>query len=154
RLLQLLVQVLGAADETDRRQAEAVAVQRVLGRLDQVRMVGQAQVVIGAEVQHLAPVLERDLGRLRPGDDALGLEQALFADLVQGFVVTGSQGHVGGNPAGFPNSTRRSPWRPVAAGPRRSREAFALHVPRPAPAATASSFTYAQRPPGHGGAPG
>src|SRR5690606_9905184 len=39
---------------------------------------------------------------------------------------------------------------PSEAEPRRGREAFALHVPRPAPAATASSFTYAQRPPGHG----
>src|SRR5690554_844732 len=37
-------------------------------------------------------------------------------------------------------------------GPRRGRQAFALHVPRPPPAATASSFTYAQRPPGHDGA--
>src|SRR5690554_4330821 len=45
---------------------------------------------------------------------------------------------------------RSSPARPE--GPRRSREAFALHVPRPPPAATASSFTYAQRPPGHDGA--
>src|SRR5699024_11065434 len=37
-------------------------------------------------------------------------------------------------------------------GPRRGRQAFALHVRRPPPAATASSFSYAQRPPGHDGA--
>src|SRR5690625_491161 len=39
-----------------------------------------------------------------------------------------------------------------ADGPRRGREAFALHVPRRRPAAATSSFTYAHRPPGHGGA--
>src|SRR5690606_33433978 len=37
-------------------------------------------------------------------------------------------------------------------GPRRGRQAVALHVPRPPPAAAASSLTYAQRPPGRGGA--
>ena len=39
-----------------------------------------------------------------------------------------------------------------ADGPRRGRQAFALHVPRPSPAASVSSFTCAKRPPGHGGA--
>jgi hypothetical protein len=37
-------------------------------------VVGQAQVVVGAEVQHRAAVGELDLGRLRAGDDAFGLE--------------------------------------------------------------------------------
>src|SRR5690606_33253950 len=40
----------------------------------------------------------------------------------------------------------------AADGPRRGRQAFALHVPRRRPAAATSSFTYTQRPPGHDGA--
>jgi len=82
-LFQLLVQVLGAADEAYRGHAEAVGVERVLGGGDDVRVVGQAQVVVGAEVQHGAAVGEGDLGRLRAGDDALGLEQPLGADGLQ-----------------------------------------------------------------------
>ena len=55
-------------------------------------MVGQAQVVVGTEVQHLAAVVEGDLGRLRAGDDPLGLEQALGADGVQFLGVVAGQG--------------------------------------------------------------
>ncbi|KAG1393372.1 hypothetical protein G6F59_014379 [Rhizopus arrhizus] len=91
-LLQLLVQILGATDEAHRGHAEAVGIQCVLGGLDQVRMVGQAQVVVGTEVQHLAAVVEGDLGRLRAGDDPLGLEQALGADGVQFLGVVAGQG--------------------------------------------------------------
>ncbi len=80
---QLLVQVLGAADEAYRGHAEAMGVQRVLGRGDQRRVVGQAQVVVGAEVEHAAAVGQHDLRRLRADDDALGLEQALRADRIQ-----------------------------------------------------------------------
>jgi hypothetical protein len=53
---QLLVQVLGAADEAHRGHAEAVRVERLLGGGDHGRVVGQAEVVVGAEVQHLAAV--------------------------------------------------------------------------------------------------
>ena len=80
---QLLVQVLRAADEAHRGHAEAVRVQRLLGGGDHVRVVGQAQVVVGAEVEHLAAAFQLDLGRLRRDDDALGLEQALLADGVE-----------------------------------------------------------------------
>jgi hypothetical protein len=93
RLLELLVQVLRAADEAHAGHAEAVRIQRVLGRRDHVGMVGQAQVVVRAEVQHRAAVGERDLRRLRAGDDALGLEQPGFADFVEGFGVTRRQAH-------------------------------------------------------------
>src|SRR6478672_11808523 len=93
RLLELLVQVLRAADEAHAGHAEAVRIQRVLGRRDHVGMVGQAQVVVRAEVQHRAAVGERDLGRLRAGDDAFGLEQPGFADFVEGFGVSRRQAH-------------------------------------------------------------
>src|SRR5690606_36453598 len=66
-------------------------------RPDHLRMVGQAQVVVGAEVEDLAPVLEDDLGRLRAGDDALSLEQTGLADFLQGRLVARGRavaGHV------------------------------------------------------------
>ena len=58
--LQLLVHLLGAADEADRGHAEAPAVQRLLGGGDDLGVVGEAEVVVGAEVQHLAaPAADR-----------------------------------------------------------------------------------------------
>ncbi len=89
---QLLVQVLGAADETHAGHAEAMAVQRVLGGLDDVRVVGQAQVVVGAEVQHAAAIGQADARRLRGGDHPLVLEQPLLAYRMQFRGVLGGQG--------------------------------------------------------------
>ena len=92
---QLLVQVLRAADEAHAGHAEAVGIQRLLGGGDYLGVIRQAQVVVGAEVEHLAPTLQLDLGRLRRNDDALGLEQALLADGGQlgGVAVFGGIGH-------------------------------------------------------------
>ena len=73
--LELAVHGLGAADEAYRGHAVAVAVERRVGGGDDRRVVGEPEVVVGAEVQHLAPVLEADHGILRRGDDALALEQ-------------------------------------------------------------------------------
>ncbi len=110
-LFQLLVQVLCAADEAHAGHAEAVGVQRVLGGGDHVRVVGQAQVVVGAEVQHRAAIGKGDLGGLRRGDDALGLEQAGGADLVEGVGVACGERHAGSLVArgggGCPRATRR-----------------------------------------------
>mmetsp|Transcript_78788 Transcript_78788/g.219008 ORF Transcript_78788/g.219008 Transcript_78788/m.219008 type:complete len:389 (-) Transcript_78788:393-1559(-) len=82
-LLQRLVQVLGAADEAHRRQAEAMSAQRLVRRLDDLRMAGQAQVVVGTEVDDLAAVGRLHHRALRRGDDALGLEEASGADAVE-----------------------------------------------------------------------
>ena len=79
-LLKLLVQVLGAADETHRGHAEAVTVERILGRLDHRRVIGQSQVIVRAKVQHATAVSQFDFRRLRAGDDAFGLEQSVGAD--------------------------------------------------------------------------
>ncbi len=57
-----------------------MSIQRILRRLDHCWMIGQAQVIVSAEVQHLAAAFQLDLGRLGRRDDALSLEQALFAD--------------------------------------------------------------------------
>ena len=80
RGLQRLVQILGAADEAHRGEAEAVIVQRLVGGGDDVGMVGQAQIIVGAEIQHLAPGLDPDVRSLRAGDDPLLLEEGVTAD--------------------------------------------------------------------------
>ena len=81
-LFELLVDVLAAADETDRRHAEAALVHRVLGGLDEARVVGETQVVVGAEVQYLA-ACHLDLGALRRFDDALVLVESCGLDFGQ-----------------------------------------------------------------------
>ena len=73
-LLQLLVRILGAADEAYRGHPEAVAVHTGFRRVDQRRVVGQTQIVIGAEVNHVA-VADGNVRLLRRGDDALFFEQ-------------------------------------------------------------------------------
>ncbi|MNH18055.1 hypothetical protein D3C79_777460 [compost metagenome] len=74
--------ILSAADEAHRGHAEAVAVQPLMGRGDEVGMVGQPQIVVGAEVQYLLAT-HRDLGLLGRGDDAFLLVQAFRFDLFQ-----------------------------------------------------------------------
>ena len=83
RASSALCSLLGAADEADRGHAVAVAVERVLGGGDERRVVGEAEVVVGAEVQHAAAGLGVDAAGLRRGDDALGLPEAVGADLVE-----------------------------------------------------------------------
>ena len=84
RCLELPVDVLRAADEAHRGHAVAA-----LGRApsrgggEHGRMVGQAEVVVGAEVEQLAPVGERDVRALRGGDHALVLGEPGGGDLVE-----------------------------------------------------------------------
>src|SRR5262249_47121930 len=54
--LELLVQVLGAADEADAGHAVAVALEALPGGGDDGGVVGQPEVVVGAEVEDLAAV--------------------------------------------------------------------------------------------------
>jgi hypothetical protein len=82
-LLQLLVQVLRSADEAHRRHTEAVGLECRGGRPHQLRVVGKAEVVIGAEVQYLACLAGGDLDTLRAGDDAFALVEALCFDGLQ-----------------------------------------------------------------------
>lgn len=86
-LLQLLVDLLGAADEAHGRQAVAPAVQGLVCRGDDLGVVGEPQVVVGAEVEDLtgAPTGgDGDGGGLRGADDPLGLLEPGVADLVEG----------------------------------------------------------------------
>ena len=85
--LQLLVHLLRAADEADGGHAVAPAVQGLVGGGDDLGVVGEAEVVVGAEVEDLAGAAARGDGDgrgLRGADDALGLVQSGGADLVEG----------------------------------------------------------------------
>ena len=62
---QVLVDLLRAADEADRRHPEAPPVQGVPGGRDHLGVVGQAEVVVGAEVQTSVAGRNRDQGLLR-----------------------------------------------------------------------------------------
>ena len=75
--------LLRAADEPDARHAVAPFVERFVGGGDDFRMIGQAEVIIGAEVQHRLPAEDANAGVLRRGDDPLTLEEAGVADLLK-----------------------------------------------------------------------
>ncbi|MNH29607.1 hypothetical protein D3C79_898490 [compost metagenome] len=74
--------ILGATDEAHRGHAEAVAIESLMGCLDQLRMIGEPQVVVGTEVQNLLAA-HRDPGLLSRGDDAFLLVQAFRFDLLE-----------------------------------------------------------------------
>src|SRR5262249_41490245 len=80
--LQLFVQLLGAADKADRGHAVAPATESLLCGLDDGRVIRQPEVVVGAEVDDLAP-RNADGGALRTLETPLSLEQATSADVVE-----------------------------------------------------------------------
>ena len=82
-LLELLVQRLRAADEPHRRHPEAPALERVAGGLDHGRVVGEAEVVVGAEVEQPAHPLHLDVRRLGRLEDELALVEPCLPQLVE-----------------------------------------------------------------------
>ncbi len=62
RAFERRVDALRAADEAHRRHSEAVAGEPFSGGTDKPRIVGESQVVVGAEIEHPRPALELDLG--------------------------------------------------------------------------------------------
>jgi glycine C-acetyltransferase len=70
-VLQVLVHRLGAADETDAGDPEAVAVHAPLGGLHDLRVIGEAEVIVRAEVDDVPAALNLNVGVLLRGDDAL-----------------------------------------------------------------------------------
>ncbi len=66
--LQGLVDVLGAADEADGGHAVAALIHGFFGGGNQAGIVREAQVVVGAEVEGFAAVLQGDFRTLRAGD--------------------------------------------------------------------------------------
>ena len=83
-LLQLSVQVLRAADEPDRGHAVTMIVHRRLSRRDQRRVIRQPKVIVGAQVQHVAP-RDPDMRPLRRLDLPFAFHQPLGVDAAQGF---------------------------------------------------------------------
>ena len=82
-LLELAVDVLRAADEAHRGHAVAALAERVARGRQHGGVIGQAEVVVGAEVEQLAPVGERHVRALRRGDHALVLAEPGGGDLVE-----------------------------------------------------------------------
>ena len=66
------MQRLRAADEAHRRHAEAESFEPCLGGGDDFGMVGQAEIVVGAEIDHFAPA-DADPPALRAFDQPLAL---------------------------------------------------------------------------------
>jgi len=96
-LFQRLVQVLGAADEAHRAEAVAVGAQGLMRGLDDGRVAGQAQVVVGAEVDDLAPVRRVHQGALGGGEDAFGLVETGVTQGVQFLAQVGLEVIRGGH---------------------------------------------------------
>ena len=84
--LEFLVDGLGAADEAHRCHAVTEFIECLVRGRNDLGMIGETQVVVGAEVQHVLAAAVRahvDVGLLRAADQALGLEQALLAERVR-----------------------------------------------------------------------
>ena len=92
--LELLVHALRATDEAHRGHPKAPLVDTCLGRLDQAPIVGETEIVVGAEVEHRLAVGQTDGRRLRTADNAFGLVEALGANAVEGPAEMGAVGVV------------------------------------------------------------
>ena len=98
RGLELGVDVLGPADEPHAGQAEPVGAQALGGGRDDVRVVGQPEVVVGAQVDDppAVGVHPRALGR---GDHPFALVQPLLGDLGELATDMVEEGGVHGEPS-------------------------------------------------------
>ncbi len=79
--LELLVDPLRAADEADRSHPEAPAEESVIRGGHDPRLVAEAEVVVGAEVEDLRPGFRPDLNALRGGQDPFFFEETPLPDL-------------------------------------------------------------------------
>ena len=79
---ELLVHGLRAADEAHRGHAVTVAVDRAMCRLAHRRVIGEAQVIVGAEVDEVAPVGQTHHRLLRRAQHAFRLEEPLLTQAV------------------------------------------------------------------------
>ena len=90
-LLELHVQAHGAGDRTHRARADAEFFDGCDGRFAQLGMGGQAEVIVGGEVDDLLPVESRFGGALR-FEDAQALVSAFRAPLLELIVKIGKRG--------------------------------------------------------------
>lgn len=70
--LQLFVDVLGTADESNWAHTKAMAVESSLSSLNESRVIGKSEVIIGTEIKNLFAVW-CDFRPLRGGDYSFGL---------------------------------------------------------------------------------
>ena len=81
-LLQLLVAGLRSANEAHGCQTESRCFQALPGRFNETPVVGQPQIIIGAEIQYIIAVRQMHLGRLRAVQDTLGFVEPVGAQLL------------------------------------------------------------------------
>ncbi len=78
---------LGSADEADAGEAVAPFLQGLSGGGDDGGMVGESEIVVGAEVEHVCAVGEVHVRLLGAGDDAFALVEAGGFDFVEAALV-------------------------------------------------------------------
>jgi hypothetical protein len=83
RRFELFVDALRAADESHAREPVTPAIQRRVRRGSHVGMLREAEVIVRAEIQHFAPVRERDARALRRPDEPLALPRPRRADGIE-----------------------------------------------------------------------
>ena len=86
RFLEAAVERLRPADEAHRGHAEAELVHRPARRGNDLRVIGEAEIVVGAQVDEVAPAalcLHLHMAALRSGDQALRLEEAGGFEIVE-----------------------------------------------------------------------
>ena len=88
--LEILMDVLGTANEPYRGHAETVSSQSVFGGLDDSRMVRESQVVIGTEVED-ALTVGFDLHILSTGNHSFGLVGTHFLHAIKLGLTDGSE---------------------------------------------------------------
>ena len=87
------VQIGCAADEAHGGHAVAVLLHGLVGSGNECGVIGEAEVVVGAEVEHW-PALGGDMGRLGRADRALAFVKAVCLDLCKcGFDIGEKGGH-------------------------------------------------------------
>ncbi len=96
---QLGVDFLRAADEAHGGEAVAPAVERGVGGGDDFGIIGEAEIVVGAEIQNLASTRDGDVSGLRRRDQALALGEAGGIDFAERFL---EMREVGGRHGLFP----------------------------------------------------
>ena len=94
--LELAMEVARPANEPHRRHAEAMGLHGGLCRFDQGWMIGEPQIIVGAEIKHLVTDTiadDLDMSVLRRNDGALRLPKRLSADGFELGRNIGKHGH-------------------------------------------------------------
>ena len=80
------MRILRTADKTHRRHAVTACIHAGFGGFDEFFVIGEAEVVVRAEVNHFLSAFYGNAGRLRGDDHALVLIETCIANLIQRFL--------------------------------------------------------------------